>query len=371
MNRVLLFYFLFITWQLNAQMINHQSTTGPTPPKGINTIGHVSDEKNVTTQQVITGVPAYLWHHGCGPTSVGMVLGYYDMHGFANLIPGSSSTQTTPVNTAIASTENYDDYASPEDNYPTLLPDKSELPTGDEHINNCIADYMFTSQSYSSNYYGWSWSSDIGPAWLDYIYYDTDPNYTGVCSPYDFVSFPWDSLVNNVNNNHPMVFLVDTDGDGSTDHFICVVGYKTDLGINYYGCFDTWDSNLHWYQYLPMAGGTPWGIYSCYTFGISDISGINEYNNDPTITLSVFPNPFVENTQIHFSLKKANDIRLFISDVSGKIIKVLQQGKLNAGDYNISWDANDENVHKLSKGSYYVCLQTSKNNTVKKLLYIK
>jgi len=371
MNRVIFIGFWLLSFHLNAQLINHQSTTGPFPPKGVNTIGHISDGKNVTVQQVIAGVPTYLWHHGCAPTSVGMVLGYYDMHGFPNLIPGNSSTQTTDVNTAIASTENYNDYGSPEDSYPNLLPDLSEPPSGDEHINNCLADYMFTSQSHVSNYYGWSWSSDIGPAWLDYIYYDSDPNYTGTCTPYDFMSFPWDSLVHNVNNNHPMVFLVDTDGDGYTDHFVCVVGYKTDTGVNYYGCYDTWDTNLHWYQYLPIASGTAWGVYGSYTFGISDISRINEYNNDPSLSLSVFPNPFSESTQIIFSLKKENNIRLYISDASGKIIKMLQQGKLNAGEYNISWDASDENVHKLSKGSYYVCLQTSKNKTVKKLLYIK
>lgn len=329
-----------------AQNINEQSTTGKIPPIGINIIGHVSDNKNITAQQIISGVPCYLWQHGCGPTSVGMVAGYYALHGFSALISGSALTQTSSVNTAMASQENYNDYCLPEDSYPNLLNDLSELPAGDEHINNCIADFMKTSQSTLGNYYGWSWSNDIKPSWENYISYK-NAGYTGLCTKYYFSSFPWDSIVHNVNNNLPMVFLVDTDGDGLTDHFVCVNGYKTDLGVNYYGCFNTWDSSQHWYTFSPMASGTQWGISSCYTFKISNANGINSNNIIHNNILKCYPNPIINNLQIDFNYIPTDSYSITIVNIIGK--KVYSINKINGGSIII-------NKQELNEGAYFVQL---------------
>ena len=31
---------------------------------------------------IIDNVPTYIWHRGCGPTALGMIIGYYDLHDF-------------------------------------------------------------------------------------------------------------------------------------------------------------------------------------------------------------------------------------------------------------------------------------------------
>jgi hypothetical protein len=49
-----------------------QSTTGPEPPSGVSLASGLTPSPSAVT---ITGVPAYNWHHGCGPTAAGMVLG--------------------------------------------------------------------------------------------------------------------------------------------------------------------------------------------------------------------------------------------------------------------------------------------------------
>ena len=132
-----------------------QSTTGPVPSKDL---FRGSSIEALDYEVVISGVPAYIWHNGCGPTAAGMIVGYWDGQGYDDLVSGDASTQTSSVDDMISSSDNYDDYCVPIDSYPTLLPDLSELPLGDEHPDNCVADYMKTSQSYHSNYYGWSWS---------------------------------------------------------------------------------------------------------------------------------------------------------------------------------------------------------------------
>ncbi len=89
---------------------------------------------------VIPGVPAYKWRDGCGPTALGMVIGYYDGNGWPDLVPGDATSQTTEVSQSIAShgtleaPGNYEDYALPMDSSTaTVLADRSAAPAGDEH----------------------------------------------------------------------------------------------------------------------------------------------------------------------------------------------------------------------------------------------
>ena len=79
-------------------------------------------------QTVIQNVPAYTGYRGCGPTAVGIILGYYDGNGFPDLVDGDASTQTSAVNTMISSQENWNDYCLPLDYYPgPIQKDKSEI----------------------------------------------------------------------------------------------------------------------------------------------------------------------------------------------------------------------------------------------------
>jgi len=256
-----------------------QSTTGPTPPPGVDSQGVTLSS---VTAVVISGVPAYKWHHGCGPTAAGMVIGYWDGHGFDALVAGDAYTQTTAVNEMIASDivtpSHYSDYSLPLDYFgvdPSPLPDKSEPPFGDEHPDNCVADYMYTSQSYHSNYYGWSWFSHVGPAMENYVASVGHPDYyADARNLYMFYTpqLTWDNFRAEIDAGRPMVLLVDTNGDGNTDHFVTAIGYDLVGGTPYYACFDTWDTNVHWYEFAPMASGQGWGIYGAITFRMLQLS---------------------------------------------------------------------------------------------------
>jgi hypothetical protein len=101
--------------ELHAQPPDAQSTSGPEPPALLRTAG-LSAEPAVTV--TIPGVPAYDWHHGCGPTAAGMVVGYWDGQGYDALVPGDASTQTAAVEKMMASegpASNYTDYCEPVD----------------------------------------------------------------------------------------------------------------------------------------------------------------------------------------------------------------------------------------------------------------
>ncbi|MHC4665006.1 MAG: hypothetical protein ACYS9T_03485 [Planctomycetota bacterium] len=208
-----------------------------------------------------------------------MVIGYYDGQGYDDLIPGSASTQTADVDQAIASggdssnpnppgsEEHYEDYSRPEDSSPTLLTDDYITQARTAHGDNCIADYMDTSKSTRDNYYGWSWSTDMGPSFISYVN-QQNPSYNPSYQQYYMgTTLTWGVLTTEIDNDRPMIFLVDTDADGSTDHSVTVVGYR-DTPSQQYGCLDTWPPPdvVRWCDFTQMSGGQPWGIWSGWSF---------------------------------------------------------------------------------------------------------
>jgi len=248
-----------------------QSTTGPTPPPGMD-FGHQNATK---AQVVLSDVPAYIWHHGCGPTAVGMVIGYWDANGCPNMVPGDASTQTNAVENMIADDDqnpscaaagsnHYQDYSCPIDNYPNLYTDLSE--TGGAHTSNCVADFMETSWSSRGNRYGWSYYSDVPGSFVDYVNL-VAPEYSPTATNYTYSSFSFNSLKYQIDNGRPVVFLVDSDGNGSTDHFVPIIGY--DDVANEYACYNTWDASIHWYQYRAMSSSYSWGVYGATVFNVT------------------------------------------------------------------------------------------------------
>ena len=143
-----------------------QSTSGPEPPPGLERV-----QREPTRTQVVLTVPAYLWHNGCGPTAVGMVVGYYDNLGWDDLVPGEIADDSPEAQQMIAShgsvdyPAHYEDYVLPQDGgLSTPSNDKSEPPVGDEHASNSVADFMHASWSADGLLYGWSYSNMAGPA---------------------------------------------------------------------------------------------------------------------------------------------------------------------------------------------------------------
>ncbi|MFH2034919.1 MAG: dockerin type I domain-containing protein [Candidatus Zixiibacteriota bacterium] len=273
MRKIRLFIFVFSVAIFFLPLIGHsqQSTSGPIPPPGIDR-GLRADTKS---QVVISNVPSYIWHHGCGPTAAGMAIGYWDQF-FPFLVEGDATTQTVGANKMMTddseqpgcgypNADHYQDYSCPIDNGSNILPDQSE-PGSNPHANNCLGDFMYTSRSSVGNAYGWSWFSHVYSAFVGYInFVATGMDFTVANYIYD--DFTFEDYKNEINNGRPVVLLVDTDGNGITDHFVTGIGYDDVDG--YYGIYDTWDHNLHWYYWHQLSTAS-WGIYGVTTldFGI-------------------------------------------------------------------------------------------------------
>jgi hypothetical protein len=199
--------------------------------------------------KVISGVPAYNWYHGCGPTAVGSVLGYYELHGFGYLFDAGGWNDiklTANVKGQISSPAHNAKY-DPD-------PDDPNLPVPPF---TSIADWFRTSVNMA---YGWSSLSYSDDAFTGYVTY-RGYQCTSWYESYSSGAFTWQDLVDEVNADRPLLFLVDSDGDGGTDHFVPVFGYddRGDLG-KYYACYTTWseDETVAWKEFRGM--GNTWGI---------------------------------------------------------------------------------------------------------------
>ncbi len=341
---------------LPALLYCQQSSTGMERPEGTST-GIIKTQNR--GQVVIPNVPSYHWYHGCGPTAMGMVIGYYDVIGFSDLIEGDASQQTYLVQQAIASQQHYADYSEPLDYFPDLFADKSDL--GGAHESNSIADYMETSWSSRNNRYGCSWSDEVAQAFIGYVE-QQNHLYHAVSQNYLFSTSTWYYYKTEINNDRPVVLLVDSDGDGKSDHFVTGIGY--DLSDETYGVYDTWDNQVHWFPWRPMSSSYSWGIHCMNTQKLyyriastpfppagGSIDGDTYYLAGETASLTAIP-------QTHFQFVNWSEAGNIISTNETYSFMVSSNRSLTANfelkSYEISAEAVPANGGTISGDTTYI-----------------
>jgi hypothetical protein len=246
---------------------NPRLTTGPTPPpnvvfKDASAVGGVGEV-------VIPGVPAYLWRCGCAPTAVAMIVGYYDGQGYDLLVPGSAATVTAATEQLIASQGHWDDYWLPNETDPNVVvPDKSELPAGDEHASDSVADFMRASWSVDGLVAGESFVGSGEEGLIGYVhskYAALSVSATTLLGS----DFSWEMYKAEIDAGRPVLLEVDCGGDGWPDHAVAAFGYREVNGYPEYVCWDTWSAVLRrWQQFRPMSSSYSWGVLGGTTYRI-------------------------------------------------------------------------------------------------------
>lgn len=96
---------------------------------------------------------------------------------------------------------------------------------------------------------------------------------------------------------------------------------------------------------------------------------IAQYRNEQPLTFSLgqnYPNPFNPTTNIKFDIPNASIVKLTVFDIQGKEIAQLVNGQMDAGSYNIDFDASH-----LASGTYFYRIEAGSFTEVKKMILVK
>ena len=88
-----------------------------------------------------------------------------------------------------------------------------------------------------------------------------------------------------------------------------------------------------------------------------------------------FPNPFNPLTTIRFDVPKLAEgftgVQLNIFDVTSRKVRILVDGQVQAGSYEIQWNGLNENGTQMPSGVYFYILQTNEFSASKKLMLLR
>jgi hypothetical protein len=80
-------------------------------------------------------------------------------------------------------------------------------------------------------------------------------------------------------------------------------------------------------------------------------SAVTHTTADP-ISIEASPNPFSSQTKLYLSLPSSQSVRLYLCDVSGRIVRTLWDGFLNNGEHEFNLDGNE-----IESGTYFARLE--------------
>jgi len=81
-----------------------------------------------------------------------------------------------------------------------------------------------------------------------------------------------------------------------------------------------------------------------------------EYAEAPGRMLRAYPNPFNPVTRISFELLRESEVELRIVDAGGRLVRMLEKGRQDAGRWEMSWDGRDDRRQPLPSGVYFAAL---------------
>jgi hypothetical protein len=84
-----------------------------------------------------------------------------------------------------------------------------------------------------------------------------------------------------------------------------------------------------------------------------------------------YPNPFNPSTRFYFELPAASDGRVAVLDASGRRVRTLASGRLNAGRHEVVWDARDDAGNAVPTGAYFILMKSGAAAFIRKVTYVK
>lgn len=145
--------------------------------------------------------------------------------------------------------------------------------------------------------------------------------------------------------------------------------YQAKTGATASTLFPTASGGIYWYvdcngnmtAELPQENHFQnWSVWTYVTIGPV---GMPEVSNNGVKLFQNSPNPFNNETTIRYSLQKASNVSIEISDLTGRVISVIDEGHKGAGTF-----ASTYNAGKLAAGTYFYTLKTENGNLTNRMV---
>jgi len=114
-----------------------------------------------------------------------------------------------------------------------------------------------------------------------------------------------------------------------------------------------------------------------YYYVNNTISGIQKPPVKDQVTNSFildqnYPNPFNSRTIIKYQVSESVLINLIIFDLTGKeVMRLIDEKKVNPGEYQVTWNGNDQTGKEVSSGIYVYVLKAGKHKQARKMVVLK
>lgn len=105
---------------------------------------------------------------------------------------------------------------------------------------------------------------------------------------------------------------------------------------------------------------------------LEDLSstGVAELPGAPRLGRN-YPNPFNPSTVIPVHLDEAGEVSLTVVDVSGRVLRVLHRGRLEAGSHELHWDGRNAEGQVLASGVYLARATGAAGTSTQRLVLLK
>ncbi|HDO27434.1 MAG TPA: T9SS type A sorting domain-containing protein [Bacteroidetes bacterium] len=122
-------------------------------------------------------------------------------------------------------------------------------------------------------------------------------------------------------------------------------------------------------QYMWVMG---WEASTIYQVDVGNITSVEEVGLSPEnlISLSVYPNPVVDEMNIEFVVGLKSKVIIEIYDQNGAFINCLINKNYSPGKYVVKWDGKSGSGMKLPGGGYYCVIRSGATVTSRKIIVL-
>ncbi len=151
--------------------------------------------------------------------------------------------------------------------------------------------------------------------------------------------------------------------------------------------FDLADLGLDWIRYVRLTDlGQIWkeGLYNG-DFDLDAVVAVNSAPSEPSrvaaagsgrlprdFTVSpCYPNPFNPSTALEINLKRREHLRVEVVDAVGRVVRVLEDGTMEAGVHVVQWDGTTDEGGPAASGLYLIRVRSAERSVVRKAALLK